>query len=263
MKIDMFNRILKANNALFLDDDYIIFNDYELYSRKQDTSIPNKTLEELLENKIGDKTIRELIEEKDEFYLQADMNGGRGSSSGSGKQMGFGNAPGRRGNDREVLLNAELNLDQASGNSVESVLSRFKNKYGKSDREYAIAVDENGYVHQHIKGGKHSVGISGDKGEIIIHNHPSGSNFSQADLENVASTKAKGVIATSSNGTTKGTYTFIKTDKFKSKEFMKALNKARWDSSIGYNKGVSNWLRANQKTYGYTFSAKGVRNANW
>ena len=36
MKVEVFKQILKSNNALFLNDDYIIFNDYELYSRKQD-----------------------------------------------------------------------------------------------------------------------------------------------------------------------------------------------------------------------------------
>ena len=200
-----------------------------------------------------------MLEDIEEFTLQ----GGRGSSSSSSGKMGFGNAPGRKGNNREELLPAELNIKQAKGNSIDKVLKRFEAKYGDADREYAISVDEQGYVHQHIKGGRHSVGISGDKGETIIHNHPSGSNFSKADLENVASTQAKGIVATSSNKTTKGTYSFYKTDKFKAKEFIKALNKASWDKSIGYNKGVQNWLKKNQKTYGYKYSARKVKNANW
>ena len=261
MEIRKFEEILKNNNALFLDDEWTIFNDYELYNGEKDITYENKTLEELLDRVIDGKSIRELIEEKEEFTFK--LGGGRGAISRAIRgKMGFRSAGGRTPKG-EKLLPAELNLGTSKGNSVDSVLKRFINKYGDANREYAIAVDEQGYAHQHIKGGKHSVGITGDKGEIIIHNHPSGSAFSRADLENVASTKAKGVIATSSNKTTKGTYTFTKNENFKAKEFMKALGKAEWDKEKGYNKGVTEWLRKNQKTYGYKFTAKGVRNANW
>ena len=261
MEIVKFKEILKNNNALFLDDEWTIFNDYELYNGEKDITIENNTLEELLEREIDGKTIKELIEEKEEFTFK--LGGGRGAISRAIRgKMGFRSALGRTSKS-EKLLPAELNLDTKKGNSVSNVLKRFQDKYGTANREYAIAVDENGYAYQHLKGGKHSVGITGDKGQIIIHNHPSGSAFSRADLENVASTQAKGVIATSSNKTTKGTYTFTKNENFKSKEFIKALGKAEWESSKGYNKGVTEWLRKNQKTYGYKFSAKGVRNANW
>ena len=261
MEIVKFKEILKNNNAVFLNDEWTIFNDFELYNGNKDITIENNTIEELLEREIDGKTIKELIEEKEEFTFK--LGGGRGAMSRAIRgKMGFASTPGRRAKG-EKLLPAELNLDLKKGNSVEKVLSRFQDKYGDANREYAIAVDERGYAYQHIKGGKHSVGISGDKGQIIIHNHPSGSNFSKADLENVASTKAKGVIATSSNKSTKGTYTFIKNDNFKAKEFIKGLNKAEWDRSKGYNKGVSEWLKKNQRTYGYKYTSKGVRNANW
>lgn len=261
MEINKFKEILKNNNALFLDDEWTIFNDFELYNGEKDITIENKTIDELLNRVIDGKTVKELIEQKEEFTLK--LGGGRGAISRAIRgKMGFSSSLGRRAKS-EKLLPAELNLNTAKGNSVDSVLKRFQDKYGKANIEYAIAVDEQGYAHQHIKGGKHSVGIEGDKGEIVIHNHPSGSNFSKEDMENVASTQAKGVIATSSNKDTKGTYTFIKNDNFKAKEFMKALNKAEWDKKLGYNKGVSQWLKANQKNYGYKFSAKGVKNANW
>lgn len=263
MEVRKFDEILKNNNALFLDDEWMIFNDYELYNDKEDITIENKTLEELLERHINDKSVRELIEEKEEFTYRVD--GGRGSSSGKTSEgmMGPSHAPHRGRQTREVLYPAELNIKEAKGNSVDSVLKRFQDKYGNANREYAIAVDEQGYAHQHIKGGKHSVSIQGGKGEIVIHNHPSGSNFSDTDLKNTASDNTKGVIATSSNGTTKGTYTFIKNKDFKSKEFIKALSKAQWDAKLGYNKGFDKWLRKNQKTYGYKYTAKGVKNADW
>ena len=261
MEIVKFKQILENNNALFLDDKWTIFNDYELYNGDEDISITNETLEELLDRVIDGKSVKELIEEKEDFTFK--LGGGRGALSRAVRgKMGFRNTKGRRAKS-EILYPAELNLKEAKGNSVDSVLRRFLDKYGNANREYAIAVDENGYAYQHIKGGKHSVGIEGDKGQIVIHNHPSGSNFSKADLENVASTKAKGVIATSSNKSTKGTYTFIKNDNFKAKDFMKGLNKAEWDAKKGYNKGVSDWLKQNQKKYGYKYTHKGVKNANW
>ena len=70
MKVEKFEQILKNNNALFLDDDYVIFNDYELYSRKRDKSIYNKTLNDLLECEVNGKKFKELLETIEEFYLQ-------------------------------------------------------------------------------------------------------------------------------------------------------------------------------------------------
>lgn len=259
MTHDYFKRLLKGNNAIQLNDEYIVFNDLELYSFITRRGIKNNTFEELFERKIGDITVGELVSNTEEFGQEYD--GGRGSSSSNGKMGGgFGHADQRgRGNPDEKLLPAELNLDQAGGNSVKKVLKRFNDKYGDANREYAIAVDENGYVHQHIKGAKHSVAIEGDKGQTVIHNHPSGSNFSDADLINVASTKAKSIIATSSNAKTKGIYTFTKTNKFKAKEFIKAVKSAKWPTDMSYNKGADWWLRKNAKKYGYVYSARGVK----
>ena len=254
MKVAQFNELLKANNAIKLNEDYIVFNDYELYCFKTEKGKKYKTVEELVED---NEFVKEIIENTDEFVLENGGGRGSSSSSNSGKKMGFGNAKGRKGNIREVLLNAELNLNVAEGNSVKAVLDRFKQKYGNADREYAIAVDENGYTYQHIKGGKHSVGIEGDKGQTVIHNHPNGSNFSMADLDNVATTKAKGVVAMSSAKGVNSVYTFQKNDNFKAKAFIKALHKANWDESKGYNKGADEWLKKNQKAYGYKYKHTG------
>ena len=260
MTLDYFKQLLKGNNGIKISDDLIIFNDFELWNRRTDESKQYKSVDELVAD---NPDVRKIIETTDEFYL--DWSGGRGSSSGSSKVAmggGFGNAPGRKGKDSERLLPAELNLNVAGGNSVSSVLNRFQNKYGNADREYAISVDENGYVKQHIKGGKHSVGITGDKGDTLIHNHPSGSNFSKADMESFALTGIKSLVATSSNKNTKGTYTITKGNKFNSKAFVKAVNRAQWPSNLSYNDGVSWWLKKNQKTYGYKFTHSGVKGAS-
>lgn len=142
--------------------------------------------------------------------------------------------------------------------SYEKTLEKFNEKYANADHEYGITIDEDGYVHRHIEGGKTSVGISGSKGQMIVHNHPSGGNFSDSDLIVVASGSEKGIVATGS----KKTYTFTKTKNFKSKEFTKAVKKAQWPVEYDYDKGADWWLRQNAKKYGYKYTAqktKGIK----
>lgn len=256
MEIKRFKELLEGNNGIKISDELIIYNDFELYSFKTEESKNYNNLDDLLND---NEEVRQIILDAEDFYL--DWNGGRGSSSSNSKMGGgFGSAnEGKGGGKDEKLLNAELNFGTSKGNSVNAVLGRFKDKYGNADREYAIAVDKDGYVKQHIKGGKHSVGISGNKGETIIHNHPSGSNFSSADLQNFANTKVSSIVATSSNKSTKGTYQISKTDKFKAKEFSKAVDKAKWPSDLDYNKGADWWLKKNQKNYGYKYTANDVK----
>lgn len=252
MKINEFEELLANNNAIRIDDEYIIFNDYELYSFVKEKGIKNKTAEELYNCKIGDRTIKEIIETTDEFKLHFD--GGRGA--GSGKMGGgFNHAP-RNGRERESMEKkypAEFNVN-VKYKSYDEVLSLFREKYADAQVEYGITVDEDGYVHRHIKGGSTSVAITGDNGQMVIHNHPSGGAFSDSDLISVASTKAKGIVAVSSNTKNKAVYTFTKTHKFKSKEFIKAVKKAQWPAHYDYDKGADWWLKKNAATFGYKYS---------
>lgn len=256
MKINQFEELLEANNAIRISEEYIIFNDFELYSFKTEKKQKYPSLVELIE---ANNFVKEIIESKDTFDLE--FNGGRGAGSSSSEMGGGFNHADRRGRGQsgvqEVLLNAELNIKTAQGNSYESVLKRFREKYGTADREYAVAIDENGYVHQHVKGGKVSVSITGDKGETIIHNHPNGGNFSDSDLISTASTKAKGVVATSSKAGLVSTYKFTKNENFKAKEFIKAVKKAQWPKDLDYDRGADWWLKKNQKVYGYKYSHTG------
>lgn len=254
MKIVQFGELLKANNAIRLNEEYIIFNDFELYSFKTEKKKKYDTLEALVSD---NDFVKEIIESTEEFVLED--GGGRGASSSSNKQgkMGFGHADLRGNGKSEKLLNAELNLNTANGNSYADVLKRFKAKYGTADREYGIAIDDNGYVYNHMKGGKHAVSVEADKGQTVIHNHPSGSNFSDADLLNTAMTQRKGIVAVSSAKGVSSVYKFEKNQNFKAKEFIKALKKADWDDSLGYNKGADQWLKKNQKKYGYKYSHTG------
>lgn len=91
----------------------------------------------------------------------------------------------------------------------------------------------------------------------LVHNHPSGGNFSDGDLQTVATTKARGIIAMSSNSKNSGrAYHFQKNQNFKAKEFVKAMNNAKWPTKYDYDKGADWWLKKNQRAFGYKYSSK-------
>lgn len=253
MKTAHFKKILAGNNAVQISDDLIIFNDFELYNIKEDKSKNYKSLEELLEN---NSDVKEIIEQAEYFALRWD--GGRGSSSHSKGKMGFGHARHGGRDGTKDMLNAELNFHTAKGNSLTAVLGRFKEKYGKADHEYGAAIDNQGFVHSLRDGNKHNVSYKPGTLDnmTVVHNHPSGSNFSDTDLITAATTKSKGVIATSSNAKNLGkTYHFQKNQNFKAKEFVKALRNAEWPEKLGYDKGADWWLKKNQRAYGYKYSS--------
>lgn len=250
MRIAHFKKLLAGNNAVRINDDLIIFNDFELYSLATNESKNYATLEDLLAD---NPDVEKIIDDAEYFALRFD--GGRGSSSDNGKMGGgFTSAGGRGG--FEQIVNATLNFNTAGGNSIKAVLGRFRDKYGNAEKEYGAAVDELGYVHKLGRGGKTSVSISGNEGQTIIHNHPGGGNFSSGDLTNVASTKAKGIIATDSLTKNPVTYHFQKNNNFKAKEFIKAMNNAKWPVKYNYNQGADWWLKKNQRAFGYKYSSK-------
>lgn len=256
MTIKHFGKLLAGNNGIRITEELIIYNDLELYNYKTEEAKCYTSLEELL---VENPEVKAIIEEAEDFFF--DWNGGRGASSSGGMGGGFSHAGGGSGGGRdEKLYNAELNLDNRGGSSVDHVIDKFKDKYGSADREYGAMVTEQGYVVQHMKGGAHSVGFyDTEKNGTFIHNHPSGSNFSDTDLHSFANSQLKSVVATSSNATTKGTYQITKNKNFKAKAFDKAVSKAQWPKDMDYNTGASWWLKKNQKTYGYTFKVSGVK----
>ena len=260
MELKKFEELLKGNNAIRLTEDLILFNDLELYSFNRSAGIQFKRFKDLYNYKLEESTttIADLICATDNFKQQYD--GGRGSSSANGKMGGgFNHAPrnGRKGKEYgTVKYPAEFNVG-GRFNSYEDALKRFENKYADADIEYGITIDEQGYVHRHIQGGATSVGISGNQGEMVIHNHPSGGNFSDSDLISTASDRSAGIVATSSNTKRKARYTFRKNKNFKSKEFIKAVKKAQWPAHLSYDRGADWWLKKNQKQFGYTYTHTG------
>lgn len=257
MEISYFDKLLKGNNAIGITEDIVIFNDYELYNHRTKEEKHYSSIDELVED---NPEVKKIILDTETFYNRLD--GGRGASSGgSSGEMGggFNHASGSGGESaREVLHPAALNFGTSKGNSVDAVLGRFQQKYGNADREYGIAVDQDGYVHEHIKGGATSVGVYGGKDMTIIHNHPSGGNFSDSDLLAVARTNNKGIVATSSNTSKKSTYKFEKTAKFDAKGFEKAVKSAKWNKNFSYDKGADWWLKKNASKYGYKYTSSGV-----
>ena len=254
MTIEQFDILLRLNNGIKISDEWNIFKDYELYNFRTDRSKYYDNIHDLVND---NPDVKQIIEDAEMFYHE--LGGGRGASSGA---MGGGftsanGGNGRGGND-EKLAPASLNLGTAKGNSIDSVLGRFQQKYGDADREYGIAVDSNGYVHEHIKGGRTSVGVYGGKDMTIIHNHPSGGNFSKADLQVFGNSSNKGIVATSSNTDKKATYRLEKTNHFKANDFVKAVNKAKWPANYSYDKGADWWLKKNASKYGYKYTATGV-----
>lgn len=259
MLINEFAKLLAGNNGVRISKELVIYNDFELYNYETGESKLYNSLDELVND---NPDVKAIIEEAEDFYFG--WNGGRGAGSSGEMGGGFGHAGGgggaTAGGGSEKLYNAELNIGNAKGASVDQVIDKFKAKYGDADHEYGAVVDKDGYVVQHMSGGKHSVSFfDTEKGGTMIHNHPSGSNFSDTDLHSFANSQLKSIVATSSSKTTKGTYQITKNKNFKAKEFDKAISKAKWPTHMDYNTGASWWLKNNAKTYGYTFKQSGVK----
>lgn len=256
MDIKSFKRVFDSRNAVILSDDLILFKkNCELYNAKTDSSVRYGNLDEVIED---NPNVREIIEKAQNFNLSLD--GGRGSGSLSGKMGGgFNHAPDGRGGGGEATprFAAAFNALNAKMRSTEETLRQFANKYRDARIEYGVTVHmDNGFVTQHVEGGPTSVGIWGRDRELVIHNHPSGGNFSDSDLLNAAQTRAAGIVAVGSNTGNSKTYTLIKGSHFDSTGFIKGVKNAKWPVEYDYDKGADWWLRNNAKKYGYTYTAR-------
>lgn len=102
-----------------------------------------------------------------------------------------------------------------------------------------------------VEGNKSSVRIgSRGRNTIILHNHPNGGAFSDADLISTAMDRQSSAIVASGK---KYDYIFKKGTHFKSNSFVKAVKTATM-SGKDYDTAVNNWLKKNQKKYGYKYS---------
>lgn len=249
MKVAQFAELLAGNNAIPVDKDRLIFNDFELYNLTTRGGRKYKDLEALLAD---NEDIAKIIEEAESFSFK--YKGGRGSLSG---QMGggFTSSGQNPGSQSETIQNAVLNNHTAGGNSLQAALGRFRQKYGEADVEYGAYIDNQGFAHNITTNNKGAVVAmpGGYDGMTMIHNHPSGGVFSGQDLKTLASTKQAGVIATSSAKGNTTTYYIRKNQNFKPKEFIKAVNSAKWPKEYDQNRGADWWLRKNQQKFGYKY----------
>lgn len=226
MQFNVFMCLLRSRNAVFLSDDVILFKDLELYDARSDRSIMLRDEKQLAAHKMNGGTLEQLVLATDSFDMALD--GGRGASLSGKMGGGFGDAGGG-GDDMSgrMLFPATFNVG-GRYRSYERVLSHFQREYARADHEYGVAVDTDGFVHRHVEGGRTSVNIHGDRGQTILHNHPSGGNFSKADMKVIGSGTERGVVAVGKDNT----YSLIKTKRFDSKGFLKAVVRARCLSSM-------------------------------
>lgn len=246
MKIKSFVLKMIDYNMVELNDTYIMFkrpgNKWELWNSVTDES-------EIISDLESHSLASALIEELED--IEFGVEGGRGASGTGANKYEWRNAAGRVGKTSGDLPSRMNNKIKTK--TERDAIAAFRNKHGKSDKEHLIQIDGNGFVHTYSHGGKSNVGLPSriHKGSTLVHNHPNNSSFSPADMLALAGTKAKSIVATHSGGyrkITKGTH-------FDTAGFTKAVATARKKGLRGKdsNAAVDNFLKRNQKKYGYKF----------
>ena len=261
MRIDYFRYLFNRELDIFhLKENIMLYKKpFCIYNKETGEDVTFKTLDEALEYKIGEETVKQIIEQMDKPYMPT-LNGGRGSSSGSGdnKEFKFGHASGGgggSGGEKEDLLPAVANT-RIKSKTPEGALAEFKRNHLLADREFSYSVDENGYVTGYKQGSATSVTVPSHgrqaRGRMntIIHNHPNGSAFSDTDLHTWSSDRrAKSIIASGK----KYDYKVTKGTHFNAQGMSKAVRTAKMRGK-DYDDAVDKWLKKNQKKFGYTYS---------
>ena len=255
MRIEHFRYAFGRLNGFYLKEHIILFRKpLELWNEVTGESVTFNTLDEVLDFELDGEKVRDIIERTDTLYLPP-LNGGRGAGDGTQSTFKFGHASGDGKDKSHNLLPAQANV-RIKAKTPEGAMAEFRAKHGNSDHEWAYEIDSNGYVHQYVEGNAHSVAISSrakvGKGQstMILHNHPSGGHFSDADLISTAmDRRSKGIVATSG----KAQYIFEKGTHFKANAFTKAVKNAQMKGT-SYDDAVDKWLKGNAKKYGYKYT---------
>lgn len=250
MKLDHFLYLFKRVSGFYLLPHYILFRKpLELWNDETGESIYFKKIPEMLFHTVEGETIADIIARTEQLNIPL-LTGGRGASSGASGTFKFGHANDKGGGNDKALPPAAANV-RIKSKTPEAAMAEFRQKHGASDHEWAYEVDDQGFVHQYVEGGRSSVGIwSKSRNTMILHNHPGGGHFSDSDLISVSMQRqAKGIVAS----TTKYNYIFQKGTHFKANEFVKAVKSATMKGS-SYDDAVHKWLTKNQKKYGYKYS---------
>lgn len=245
MTKEQFRRQYNYVNAIY-SGDYILFKvskrRWELYHIPTEETIVFRSFDEFSANKIVAEIMASYTEQAAEFDMpKGDRSGATDTFGGDDNAS----EPDHTKND----FPSRVNTDKQRS-SEDKTLQQFRSMYANADKEHGFAVDEQGYVTTYKHGNAHSVSWSNEEltGKMIYHNHPSGGNFSKADMLSTARTGARGVVASGKNGD----YIFRKTQKFDAVGFQKAVSSAK-TTAKDYNTGVDRWLKHNAKKYGYTY----------
>lgn len=183
--------------------------------------------------------------------------GGRGSWSQTarGEKLIGGGMPGDSQVPSEKIPAAQYQTLQ-NGNKVSksATFARVEREISQHTYETGLIVDSYGFVIAAYKGGRNSVNFGDEaskvKGNIITHNHPSGSAaFSVADIASTGKMEGIGIRATTKNNGTA--------------VLMKASNKPEWgkmakayESFLAKGKTVrqaQKWLASNAGNYSLAF----------
>lgn len=254
MRIEHFRFLLNQVEAFYLTDEIMCFRKpLELWNEKTGESVRFKNVDEMLPHKVGNRTVNDIILGMETITLPT-PNGGRGAGSGGeNKTFKFNHADDRGGGTSGGrLLPAAANV-RIKTKSLESAMDEFQKKFKDADHEWAYEVDDQGFVHQFVEGGRSSVSIgSSTRDTIILHNHPSGGAFSDGDLLSTSmDRRSKGIVASGRNYD----YVFTKGTHFKASAFIKAVKTARMQGK-DYDTAVDAWLTKNQRKYGYKYYRK-------
>lgn len=251
MRIEHFRYLFNRLNGFYLTKTVIVFRKpLEIWDSKTGESTSFKTVDELLNFKIKDKTVRQIIEKSETLYVPP-LEGSRGAS-GESKTFHFGSAGGDGPDKTKSLLPAYANT-KIKSKTLEGAMAEFQKRFKDSDHEWAYEVDSQGYVHQFVEGNRSSVRIgSSTRDTMILHNHPSGGAFSDADLISTSmDRRSRGIVASGR----RYDYVFTKGGHFKANDFVKAVKKAELKGRT-YDEAADKWLKKNQKQYGYKYYRK-------
>lgn len=253
MRLEHFRYLFNRINGFYLKKQVVMFRKpIEIWNEVTGESNVFETVEDALNFEIDGETVKSIIEKSETLYIPP-ICGGRGAGSGNQSEFSFSGA-GDEPDHSKAMLPAYANT-KIKNKSLDGALAEFKKNHLLANREFAYEVDEDGYVHQYVRGNPHSVAISGsntsrNRKTLIVHNHPSGGAFSDADLISTSlDGRSKGIIASGK----KHDYKFEKGTHFKATEFTKAVRTAKMMGK-DYDDAVNKWLKKNQKKYGFKYS---------
>lgn len=269
MRKDTFCAELKQRGGATIEERWLVFSsplgvlDAETLEDAQ-----FKTFPELFAYEADGETLGDKIERADKDIFVMVFAGSRGSTAyrveyNVRKKLKLPNKSQEKRHDvPDLPARMNVRVDFKNKNPEEALV-QFRQLHSLDpNQEHAVTVDENGFITRYVHGEAHSVAIDASKGEMVYHNHPSGSAFSVQDLISTSLLPSKGIVAAGSNGD----YIFQKSNGFNGRKFLQALasspeiQKAMGASSYdAYNKAMRGWLEANQKKYGYKFEFKAPR----